>query len=664
MNLLKYLAKPLTGNGQRMIDSSAFGKTRYGIQFLAVVCAIVAGAVITFEVSQLKAAHPFSAAGFPGAVAIAGPQDAPPKVTKDGKKKDDEEPEEAPVMPWEVFHPDFEDHDFDGTENRAWEYRPYKVAVWFCLDGSPALNALYPGIAAQVTRRSELLDPSGWDLTTGKTPPKFRSQFLRFLETPERIVGFVESKELIPYDKLMIVCLQTKGARTSMRVREFDVQTQQWGPVANRTIGAKPAIAANVTNAIANSFMPLAKIERVTEVEYTDAKGQTRRRDEVVMQVRAVKSCLRTRLVEAALLPQDLREKLEAEASSSEASMGSEEAAEAESTEQGQDEPSEVAEGEAADEVTEPAEASASEDPEGGRFVYISGPAERAPAFIKSDDRFLPIIRRTDRKGNLVKLEPIEFTFLTIEKEEGAVLRSSIQSSARAPLSQRASKRAQKLALVIRPPENPTTLRLVSRDDEELQMEGFEIYSRRPNQDRDEASEFIGKTDWQGEISIPPSEDGLRLIYVKRGSRALKKIPIIPGLYSSVQTTLPNDETRLYAEGVFKGLENEILGLVIQRRVAESEIELAIKEGIAQKAIDAQQKMKELEKYEDLKLRVSEAAQDLKYQTSDSRELVFINSQLVTLRGILDKEIKVSKAQELMVQVQDLSRKARQEAEN
>ena len=60
------------------------------------------------------------------------------------------------------------DHDLDESYQRAWESRPYRVAVWLCLDGSPELAAVYPRLVAEVTNRSELMDPSSWDLAVGE----------------------------------------------------------------------------------------------------------------------------------------------------------------------------------------------------------------------------------------------------------------------------------------------------------------------------------------------------------------------------------------------------------------------------------------------------------------------------------------------------------------
>ena len=484
-----------------------------------------------------------------------------------------------------VFTPDFEDKDLADTADRAWEFRPYSVAVWFCLDGSPGLNAMYKQVAHDVTRRSELMDASGWDLTTGLAPSQWRHRFIEFIDRPERCAGVESLSAIEGYDKLMIVCLSDEQGAFKIKVREFDTQTQQWGPLLVRSVSQRQHLGANVIDAISVAFMPLANIERVQEIEYENEKGDKKKKDEVVLQIRAVRSCVRTMIDE--------------------------------------------------------------------ELNWITAPNKSAPAFIKDSDRFMPIIRRTDRAGNLVGLEPIDFTYLTVNSVEDAVLRTSIESSQRAPLSQRKSKRAQKLALVIRPPERPTDLFLVSNTKEQTPMEGFEVWSRRPGSVREEKSEFLGKTDWRGAISIPPSEEGLRLIYIKRGTRALKKLPIIPGLYESVESTLPSDETRLYAQGVVQGLNNEILSMVIQREVFETEAIAAIEQEKLDDALAAYNELKALS-INDVKARMNDEEIRLKSLTSDARELGFINGSFSSLRKILNDQQLKSKESMLQKELQKM----------
>lgn len=490
--------------------------------------------------------------------------------------------EESPIVVDE-FVTDFEDDDLAGTSERAWEYRPYSVAVWFCLDGSPDLNAVYEDVARDVTRRSELLDPSGWDLATGLAPPRWRYRFMNYIETPKKLLGLEDLPALKSYDKLMVVCLNAEFGATNARVREFDIQTQLWGPLVNRKVAQRDQLGRNVIDAIRLAFMPLAKIEGVQEIEFTDDQGAVRKKDEVILQIRAVQSCIRTVIDE--------------------------------------------------------------------EFQWQAKPIEDSPVFINNDDRFLPIIRITDKKGDLMALEPIEFTFLTVNSIEDAVLRASIESNRRAPLSQRKSKRAQKLALVIRPPENSTRLFLVSDDKERIPMEGVEILSRSPDAPIEDKV-LLGKTDWQGSIEIPPSPEGLQLILVRRGERGLRRLPIMPGLYESVVSTLPNDETRLYAEGVLRGLQNEILSLVIQRQVFETDTAAAIEKKDVNVALESFKELKALS-IDDLKSNMNDEEIRLKSLTADARELNYIIRRFESLRKILNDQQRKSKESELQEVIQE-----------
>lgn len=540
------------------------------------------------------------------------------------------------VIPEVAFVTDFDDQDLAGSEERAWEFRPYRVAVWFCLDGSPGLNAMYEKIAMDVTRRSELLDPSGWDLETGRAPAKWRNLFMRFVETPELCVGFAELESLDGFDKIMIVCMENEFGQTHIRVREFDIRTQQWGPLLVRDVFNKSEIGKTVMDAISVAFMPLARIDRITEiVDYNAAGERQRPRDEVVMQVRSVRGCVRTELNEF--------------------------------------------------------------------MEWTVEPIEDSPVFIRPDDYFLPVIRVTDRYGDLKRLEPIEFTYLTInapgraiqpppaenpvaeESEDAeasedapenaiaetkvappadipdniAVIRCSIQSNRRAPLAQRKSKHAQKLALVIRAPERSTTLFLYSSDKQRTPLEGFKVYSRRPDAVPGESNEYLGKTDWRGSIEIPPSPEGLRIILISRGTRRLARLPIIPGLYDSVESTIRNDETRLYAQGIIKGLENEILSLVTRRTSVEQDIEDALEENDLDQARKSFDEYRDFETLVDLKTRLSENLVQLQRRTSDEGELKHIKLMFDSLRNLLNKQIETSIDSSLQEKIQILVAESR-----
>ncbi len=276
-----------------------------------------------------------------------------------------------------------------------------------------------------------------------------------------------------------------------------------------------------------------------------------------------------------------------------------------------------------------------------------------SPVFIRSSDVFLPVLRRTDRDNKLVSLEPVDFTFVTIDSIDGARVNGHVQSTVRAPLAARKSKRLQKIALVIRPPEGNTTLKLTSADADKMPMEGIEVYSRRPNASKEEDSELLGKTDWRGIATIPPSPEGMRMIYLKRGNRALKKIPIVPGFIKFQETTVTNDEARLFAEGVIEGVKIELLDLVTQRAVYEEDITKALDKNDMDRARDVLEKYKELPRPQQFRSRLTDEKSRLLTRAKDDREIDFITNMFNTLTTILSEKVGDSNESKILRKIQE-----------
>ena len=277
---------------------------------------------------------------------------------------------------------------------------------------------------------------------------------------------------------------------------------------------------------------------------------------------------------------------------------------------------------------------------------------ENSPVLVHPEDRFLPIIRKVDRNGDLAQLEPIPFTFLTVEDQAGPRLVCKIHSRQRSALGGRSSKRAQKLALVIRPPESSTLLKLVARDDVQHPLSGYEIFSRRPSAPTEEESEFLGLTDWRGIIEVPPFEGGLRLIYVKHGSRPLMKLPIIPGLYDQVVTRVPDDEARLNAEGIAQGFQIEILNLVAQRQLLQAQINSALKKQDVDSARSLFQQFQRIESPQNLKIRLANEETRLENSTLNKRELQHIERMFQQLLTLVNKNVNGSVESDLQSAIQ------------
>lgn len=457
---------------------------------------------------------------------------------------------------------------------RAWEARPYQVAVWICHPGLPEVVAIEEQIFADIESACELKDASSWFVKVG-TPAGPTRNFLFSAVQDSEPGGELEKDPLLKfYDKLMVVRLERIAGATWVLVREYDLQTGQWGPIVEKSVSNIASLGDVVADGIAQAFMPLARIDRI------DVNGK------VHIKPRATETCVRV----------NWRNEVSPEIM----------------------------------------------------------PVTTSPVYVRQSDRFLPIIRRTHRSGEVKSLDPIEFTFLTIDKVEKTELIASIHSSQRVtPLVGRESKRSQKLAVVIRPVERPSTLHLVSSDKENPKpLEGVEVWARRPADTKEVKSTFLGKTDWKGNVQIPPAPEGLRLIYIKRGARALRKLPVIPGFKDRLVSSLPNDEARLFSEGVIRGYGNEIINLVVQRELLEQEIQSLIKGEKFQEANDKLLEYKSLETPNDMKRRMSDEEVRLKSMTEDQREAGLITEMFQSLKVLLDTKVANSRETELQEQLQ------------
>ena len=91
----------------------------------------------------------------------------------------------------------------------------------------------------------------------------------------------------------------------------------------------------------------------------------------------------------------------------------------------------------------------------------------------------------------------------------------------------------------------------------------------------------------------------LYLYYVKNGETLLARLPIVNGVRALESADMPDDRRRLETEAFLKGLQGEILDLVIRRKVLESRIKQEIRKKDlvkAEKLLDELKRVKSFEK--------------------------------------------------------------------
>lgn len=412
-----------------------------------------------------------------------------------------------------------------------WMYRAYKVRVWLMLDSSSCWSpAVVQGLEARILQHLEQVEPSAWRIEMETLPlgarADIRGRDLAIEDLDESLYDQLQEDQV---DKLFLVRVNNQFSHLEVLSNEIDAVGWSLGPVYERNVTGLGHLANVAADMICDSFRPIARVENTLT-------------ENIIMSVRAYGLMF--------------REVPTVEDSSETPEVDGEEAA--------------------GDEGTETDEAST---PGPSTVSYTSVPDRSSPCWIDEKQIFEPVIRKANRQKRfeLAKVEHPEFTLLVQEtKVESPTFESRIVSAKRAEvaLGRRTGKMTERYGIVVRTPPGVTTIQLVTMRGPSLSqlqeepLNGYEIYSRSIF-GTDDSTEYMGKTNWEGKIDIYPGppEEPVRLLYVKSGERLLARLPVMPGYKPVMKETLPDDETRINAEGVVSGLRARVLDLVARREV-------------------------------------------------------------------------------------------------
>ncbi len=191
--------------------------------------------------------------------------------------------------------------------------------------------------------------------------------------------------------------------------------------------------------------------------------------------------------------------------------------------------------------------------------------------WFQEGDVFQPIIRRNNRDGELRdgRTEPLPWSFLVIREVGASGIVCELFSGTRQSLRARRRGRVEQIALAVKAPAAPTRLLLEARDAPGTALAGYDIYARGPNATE---SQWVGRTDDDGAVVIPPNEHPLRILFVKNGNQLLARLPLVPGLTPTAVAAMADDNVRLEAEGLLTGLREELIDLVARREMLVGQI--------------------------------------------------------------------------------------------
>jgi hypothetical protein len=222
-----------------------------------------------------------------------------------------------------------------------------------------------------------------------------------------------------------------------------------------------------------------------------------------------------------------------------------------------------------------------------------------------------PVIRRNDRSGQPAKvggISAVPWTLMRIEERNAALLNCKLFSGYRGALPARGGARLERLALLVRPRHERTTLVLKSRAAGAKPLAGYELSSRLP-EEVDPVP--LGATDSFGALDLPRNDGALQILFVRNGRQLLARLPVVPGQAQELIATLADDEGRLQAEGFIMALQSRAIDLVARRQIIASRFRARLKEGKLEEAQSLLEEFRQLESRINLSRSLDEAKQGL-----------------------------------------------------
>lgn len=246
----------------------------------------------------------------------------------------------------------------------------------------------------------------------------------------------------------------------------------------------------------------------------------------------------------------------------------------------------------------------------------------KVPTRVDEGQVLQPVIVRSDRNGQVVPggARPIDWTLLLVKSRQDSTLECQFYSGYRQPFSTRRSARVSQLAFLVKPRSAATELHLVDRQNVEQPLVGYDIYSRPPGT---ESSEFLGRSDWRGRLSIAADPaHPVRVLFVRSGTQLLGKLPLVPGAQPVLRAPLRNDDQRLEAEGFLLGIQESLVDLVARREVISSRIRKRIEDGALDEAEQLLNELRQLDTQEEFERRVQQRKQSLTNVSADVQQKI------------------------------------------
>ena len=216
--------------------------------------------------------------------------------------------------------------------------------------------------------------------------------------------------------------------------------------------------------------------------------------------------------------------------------------------------------------------------------------AAEGEAFVAPNRAYLPLLRRTDRRGALAEngVQPVPWTLLATTAQDDAGWLADVRSGVRRPFGMRRSAMIGLLAIGLNNPPGPAKVRFHSRRDAKLGLAGYDVYRSLDDGD----TQLLGVTDSNGVFATTIDDAPVATLLLRSESQLMAKLPLAAGAGEMVEIPIADNPVRLKAQSESRVVREELIDVVARRAILTSRVRAMLKAGRLE---DAQKIMSELD---------------------------------------------------------------------
>jgi len=305
--------------------------------------------------------------------------------------------------------------------------------------------------------------------------------------------------------------------------------------------------------------------------------------------------------------------------------------------------------------------------------------------FLHLGDVYQPLLRRSDRLGDLLGVTEVPWTYLALNenlamredlatKELKSDLekqadrnstsghwRADIHSGLSRPFGIRLRGRSELLALAMHTVRTKSQVRFYARHNSEHALIGYEVF--RLQNLENSSGQLLGLTNSRGMITVDQEmfsveKDRSRIVtlLLRSDGRLLAKVPLVPGAAKLVEVPIVDDMARLQTQARLVEIREQLVDLVARRNILLARARKQFSAGRLEQAQELLHKLDALPSRSQFDQILSAAENQPSSRSKDPQVQSRIEKLFANTRSLLGRSLNTRPASELQNEVNLASR--------